>query len=175
MCTALKEDTAVTQPAVSKSLGQMSGLLREAVAQTRYLARGLVPVGGEPDALQTGLAELAARTNGLGKVRCQLESRTVVTLDDPLVTGHLYRIAQEAVNNALKHAHASRITIRLEQKDGRLLLEVTDDGVGLPAARSGGVGLGLMHHRAGVIGAKLEIASGAKGGVTISCQLPLSR
>ena len=175
MCTALKEDTAATQPAVSKSLGHMSGMLREAVAQTRYLARGLVPVGGEPDALQTGLVELAARTNGLGKVRCQLDCRTTVTLGDPLVAGHLYRIAQEAVNNALKHARASRITIRLEQKDGRLLLEVKDDGIGLPAARSGGVGLGLMQHRASVIGAKLHIASKPKGGVTITCQLPLSR
>ena len=91
------------------------------------------------------------------------------------MTGHLYRIAQEAVNNALKHARATRILLHLEQKDGRLLLEVKDDGVGLPAARSGGVGLGLMHHRASVIGAKLEITSGPKGGVTVVCQLPISR
>ena len=175
MCTALKEDTAVTQPAVSQSLGQMSGLLREAVAQTRYLAHGLVPVGGGPDALQTGLAELAARTDGLGKVRCALVCRTSVVLADRLVTGHLYRIAQEAVNNALKHAHAGRITIHLEQKDGRLLLEVKDDGVGLSGSRSGGVGLGLMRHRASVIGAKLEIASVPPGGVTVTCQLPLAR
>ena len=175
MCTALKEDTAVTQPAVSQSLGQMSGLLREAVAQTRYLARGLVPVGGEADALQTGLTELAARTNGLGKVRCQFECRDPVLLEDSAVTGHLYRIAQEAVNNALKHSRAGRITVRLAQNSSQLSLEVKDDGVGLPAARSGGVGLGLMHHRASVIGAKLEITSGPKGGVTVVCQLPISR
>ena len=175
MCTALKEDTAVTQPAVSKSLEQMSGLLREAVAQTRYLARGLVPVGGEADALQTGLAELVARTNGLGKVRCQFECHDPIRLDDSAATGHMYRIAQEAMNNALKHARASRITVRLAQDATRMLLEVKDNGVGLPEARSAGVGLGLMHHRARVIGAKLEIDSKPKGGVTISCQLPLSR
>lgn len=173
MCTALKEDTAVAQPAVAKSLEQMSGMLREAVAQTRYLAHGLVPVGGEPDALQTGLAELAARTNGLGRVRCQLECRRPVLLDDPMVTGHLYRIAQEAVNNALKHAQADRITIRLVQNDGRLLLEVKDNGRGLPETRPAGVGLGLMRHRAGLIGAKLTIESKPRGGVTVTCLRPV--
>ena len=175
MCTALKEDTAATQPAVSKNLEQMSGLLREAVAQTRYLARGLVPVGGEPDALQTGLAELAARTNGLGRVRCQFECRKPVLLADPAVTGHLYRIAQEAVNNALKHSGASRIAVRLVQQAAGLLLEVKDDGTGLPAKPSPGLGLGLMSHRASVIGAKLDIASKPQGGVTITCLLPLKR
>jgi signal transduction histidine kinase len=172
MCTALKEDTAVTQPAVAKSLEQMSGLLREAVAQTRYLARGLVPVGGEPDALRTGLTELAVRTNGLGRVRCQLECRQPVLLDDPAVTGHLYRIAQEAVNNALKHAHAKRITIRLAQNDSRILLEIKDDGTGLPETRPAGVGLGLMQHRAAAIGARLTIESKPQGGVTITCARP---
>ena len=173
MCTALKEDTAETQPAVAKNLEQMSGLLREAVAQTRYLARGLVPVGGEADALQTGLAELAARTDGLGRVRCKFECDEPVLLADPAVTGHLYRIAQEAVNNALKHAQAGRITVRLVQSPEWLLLEVRDDGLGLPEKRSAGVGLGLMQHRAGVIGATLTISSTPGAGVTITCQLPV--
>jgi signal transduction histidine kinase len=172
MCTALKEDTAETQPAVSQSLEQMSGLLREAVAQTRYLARGLVPVGGEADALQTGLAELAARTNGLGRVRCHFDCRQPVRLKDPAVTGHLYRIAQEAVNNALKHAHAGRITVRLGETEKQLLLEVKDDGGGLTAGRPAGLGLGLMRHRASVIGASLAIESKPGGGVTVTCLLP---
>ena len=175
MCTALKEDTAKTQPAVAKSLERMSVLLREAVAQTRYLARGLVPVGGEPDALQTGLAELAARTDGLGRVRCQLDSRQPVLVRDSAVTGHLYRIAQEAVNNALKHAKATRITLRLVQNDERLLLEVKDDGAGLPETKSKGVGVGLMRHRASVIGAKLSIESKARSGVTVTCIRPNSK
>jgi len=172
MCTALKEDTAETQPAVAKGLERMSGLLREAVAQTRYLARGLVPVGGEPDALQTGLAELTARTDGLGRVRCKFECPNPVLLADPAATGHLYRIAQEAVNNALKHSRARLITVRLVQEARQLLLVVGDDGVGLPAARHAGVGLGLMRHRANVIGATLAVASGPGPGVTITCLLP---
>jgi signal transduction histidine kinase len=170
----LKEDTEQTQPAVARNLDRMSGMLREAVAQTRYLARGLVPVGGEADALQTGLAELAARTNGLGKVSCQFDCPKPVLVEDSAITGHLYRIAQEAVNNALKHARASRITISLGQNARRLLLRVADDGVGLPPTPVAGVGLGLMRHRAGIIGAKLEIDSRPRAGVTVTCLLPVA-
>ena len=173
MCTALKEDAAPTQPDVAKGLERMSGLLREAVAQTRYLARGLVPVGGEPDALQNGLAELAARTDGLGRVRCDFICDEPVLLADPAVVGHLYRIAQEALNNALKHARAGRITIGLERAGDELRLEVTDDGAGLPAEHSSGVGLGLMRHRASLIGATLTIDSTRGKGVAITCLLPL--
>jgi len=174
MCTALKEETAVSQPAVAKSLEQMSGLLREAVAQTRYLARGLVPVGGEPDALQIGLAELVARTNGLGGVRCEFDCRKPVLVEDAAVTGHLYRIAQEAVNNALKHAGAGRIMVKLAQNQQGLLLEVKDDGTGLAEKRPTGLGIGLMQHRAGAVGAKLTVGSRPRGGVIITCQLPLT-
>ena len=173
MCAGLKADTTRTNPAVAKRLGEMSALLREAVAQTRYLARGLVPVGGEPDGLQVGLTELAGRTNGLGRVRCVFECRQSAALPDPAVTGHLYRIAQEAVNNALKHARAKLITVRLAVKAGRLRLEVQDDGAGLAKDRSDGVGLGLMRHRAGLIGAELTIKSKARGGVTVVCELPV--
>ncbi len=175
MCAGLKAETAKTNPAVAKRLGEMGGLLREAVAQTRYLARGLVPVGGEPDALQVGLAELASRTNGLGRVRCVFECRQSVVLSDAAVTGHLYRIAQEAVNNALKHARAKAITVRLTVKDGRLRLEVKDDGAGLAKDRGDGVGLGLMRHRAGLIGAELSVKSKSRGGVTVACELPLPK
>lgn len=174
MCAGLKAETAKENPAVSKRLGEMGALLREAVGQTRYLARGLVPVGGEPDALQVGLAELASRTNGLGGVRCVFESRKSVSLPDPTVTSQLYRIAQEAVNNALKHAGAKLITLRLAVKAGRLQLEVADDGVGLAKKHASGVGLGLMRHRAGLIGAELTIKSKPRAGVTVTCSRPLN-
>lgn len=176
MCAALREDTAGTDPALAKRLQQVSALLREAVAQTRYLARGLVPVGHSPDALQTGLAELAERTNNLGGVQCRFECRGTVLVPNRAVAGHLYRIAQEATNNALKHASAGRVTIRLAKKPGRLLLEVSDDGTGLPKDRTGqsGVGLGVMRHRAGVIGAELTIRSRRRAGVTVLCELPIN-
>lgn len=173
MCAALKADTAPTQPAVAARLDQMGVILRDAVAQTRFLARGLVPVGGGADALQTGLAELASRTNSLRKIRCDFDCPATVLLPDAVATSHLYRIAQEAVNNALKHSGAGRILIRLVVLGGRLVLQVSDDGAGFgDRSPTAGVGLGVMRHRAKVIGAELHIESKARGGVTIGCSLP---
>lgn len=176
MCAALKADTAATQPDVAERLGEMGVLLRDAVAQTRFLARGLVPLGGGADALQTGLAELASRTTSLRKARCEFVCPEPVVVDDEPTAMHLYRIAQEAVNNAVKHAGASRIDIELRVTGGRLALQVSDDGSGLPAKNPsrGGVGLGVMQHRAKVIGAELRIDSRARAGVTVRCSLPYS-
>jgi signal transduction histidine kinase len=175
MCAAAKEDAA-GHPALSLRLDLIGRMLREAVAQTRFLARGLVPVGSDPDALQIGLAELAERTTALGRVRCKFDSPTPVAISDPQVAGHLYRIAQEAVNNAIKHAQAENVTIRLVRTEGALLLEIADDGTGLPKGRRtarAGVGMGVMQHRANAIGAELTIASRRGEGVTIRCRLPL--
>lgn len=173
-CAMLKEDTIEARPDLTKRFDQVSSMLRDAVAQTRYLARGLVPVGGEPDALQIGLAELASRTHGLGRVSCDFTCVTPVLLADTAVTNHLYRIAQEAVNNALKHSRARRVSIRLSEKDGRLRLEITDNGIGLPPDFStGGVGLGVMRHRASVIGAELTVQKSSPTGLSIVCLLPL--
>jgi signal transduction histidine kinase len=173
-CTALKDEAAREAPRLVRRLEAVSAQLREAIAQTRALARGLVPVGEGADALQTGLAELAERVNHLGGVRCRFECREAVALSNPIVAGHLYRIAQEAVNNALKHARASRLTIRLGRKDGRISLEISDNGNGLQKQDGDrkGVGLGVMQHRARVIGADLAIRSRRGEGVTISCELP---
>jgi signal transduction histidine kinase len=173
MCTTLKEDAA-GQPALAKRLDLMGKMLREAIAQTRALARGLVPVGSDADALANGLTELAERTNSLGRVRCRFESPRSITLHDQFVAGHLYRIAQEAVNNAMKHARAKTIVIRLPRPDGQLTLEVSDDGTGLAKTRragSGGLGFGVMQHRAEAIGGELTIASERGGGVTVRCVL----
>jgi signal transduction histidine kinase len=174
ICTLAKDDAAA-HPELAERLNMMSRMLREAVAQTRFLARGLVPVGAEPDALLLGLAELAERTAALGKLRCTFECPRPVALADPFTAGHLYRIAQEAVNNAVKHARARHIVIRVEETAGRLDLTVKDDGNGLPAARpgrAGGIGLSVMRHRANVIGAQLAIDSRRGEGVAVRCSLP---
>lgn len=174
MCTTLKEDAA-GQPALARRLDLMGKMLREAIAQTRALARGLVPVGSDPDALPNGLTELAERTDALRRVRCRFDYPEPIAFTDPFVAGHLYRIAQEAVNNAVKHAGAKEVTIRLARTAGRVVLEITDDGAGLPKTRGNnreGLGLGVMQHRASAIGAELTINSKRGEGVTIRCVLP---
>jgi len=177
MCTALKEDTA-GQPGVAKRLDTIGKMLREAIAQTRLLARGLVPVGSDPDALQVGLTEFAERINALGRVRCRFDCPEPVAITDPFVAGHLYRIAQEAVNNAVKHSRAKHVTIRLTRSNGTIALEISDDGSGLAknrAGQRGGLGLGVMQHRANAIGGELTIASQRNEGVTIRCSLPVAQ
>lgn len=176
MCVGLKGDAA-PHPALARGLGRMGKLLREAVAQTRFLARGLVPVAPQPDALQDELRELAVRTNALGRVQCTFACPTPVAVADPFAAGHLFRIAQEAMNNAVKHARARRITLRLAVEGDALALEITDDGRGLPKARlkPRGIGLRLMRYRAHVIGAELAIQSQPKGGVVVTCRLPLKK
>ena len=174
MCTALKEDAA-SHPDLAKRLAVMGAMLRAAITQTRSLARRLVPVGSEPDALQNGLTELVERINALGRGQCRLECPSPVLVKEAVVSSHLYRIAQEAVNNAVKHARASRIVIRLEETKAEVILEVSDDGGGMGredrAGARRGLGLGVMHHRARVIGAELVIVSG-RNGVVVKCRLP---
>ncbi len=174
MCTALKADAA-PHPKIAKGLDTLGRMLREAITQTRALARGLVPVGSDPDALQIGLTEFASRIDSLGRVRCAFECPQPILVKDDFTAGHLYRIAQEAVNNALKHSRAGHITLRLTQAGTTLTLAITDDGVGLPKSRTSrrGLGLGVMQHRARAIGAELEIVSKRDSGVTVECRLPL--
>jgi signal transduction histidine kinase len=171
MCATLKEDVAA-QPDLTRRLDQIGQMLRDAVSQTRSLARGLVPVGSDPDALQNGLTELVDHINRAGRAKIRFECPKPVAVSDPFVAGHLYRIAQEAVNNAVKHAKATEIAVRLSMRDARLQLEISDNGVGLAKSGSkGGIGLGVMRHRASAVGAKFTIESKRDEGVTIRCKL----
>lgn len=177
MCTALRDDIAQKHPELARRIGQVGARLREAVALTRNLSRGLVPVGTGPDALQNGLAELAERTSEMGGVLCRFECRGPLPPIDPATAGHVYRIAQEATNNAVKHARAGRVAVRLEKKDGTLTLEVADNGTGMlqEGRESRGLGLGLMRHRANVIGGMLAISSAPGEGVTVRCTVPIQK
>lgn len=149
--------------------------LREAIAETRALSHGLAPVSMEAEGLMQALVEMAASVSGSGRVRCVLDCPQPVRIGSVEVGSHLFRIAQEAVNNALKHASPSEIRIGLEQEADKLVLEVEDDGSGLDEAQSvtEGLGMRVMHYRARLIGASLEVGTAAAGGTRIQCTLPL--
>jgi signal transduction histidine kinase len=172
-CTGLKEDAFSQQPELARGLDKMGKMLRETVAQTRSLARGLVPVGDDPDALRVGLAELADRTNALGRARCRLDCAIPFSFEDQVLAGHLYRIAQEAVNNALKYAQADEITIHLAKTAESIELRISDNGRGLAAGGARGMGMDIMKHRAGVMGGAVTVKSKSGQGVTIICKVPL--
>jgi len=169
------KDFAARQKRLKQQVERIGQDLRECIALTRSLARGLAPVTPTPDGLMEGLKELATRATAPGLVECRLECSNPVLLEDSQTTGHLYRIAQEAVNNALKHAGAKRIAVKLSCSNGALQLQIQDDGRGLPRRQNSNSGLGLeiMRHRAHVIGASLEVDSRPNEGVTVTCTLPL--
>jgi signal transduction histidine kinase len=108
-------------------------------------------------------------------VRCVSECAEPIHVAEAEVADHLYRIAQEAVNNALKHAAPSEIRIGLERQNGALVLEVDDDGEGLneSAPLATGIGLRVMRYRARLIGGDLEIGSPPAGGTRVCCRVKL--
>ena len=141
--------------------------------RVRSLARGMVPVPIDREGLMTALAELARQTTEIHGIPCGFECPSPVELNDDNESTHLYRIAQEAVSNATRHAKASAIWIRLEHLDGRLVLEVQDTGIGIQVMpRSGkGVGLRLMEHRCAMIGGNFSIEPRQDGGTCIACSV----
>jgi PAS domain S-box-containing protein len=141
--------------------------------RVRSLARGMVPVPIDREGLMTALAELARQTTEIHGIPCGFECPSPVELDNDNESTHLYRIAQEALSNATRHAKASAIWIRLEQVDGRLLLEVQDTGIGMQARPNSGkgVGLRLMEHRCAMIGGNFSIEPRPDGGTCIACSV----
>lgn len=175
LCAGLRADSRTQAPQLTPGLDQLGGMLREAIAQTRTLAHGLVPVGDGPDALQAGLTGLVARMDSVGRVRCRLDCPQPVLLTNSVAAGHLYRIAQEGMNNAIKHGKAKTIVVELKIEGALLILRVVDDGVGLVKKEaSAGAGLSIMRHRAEVIGARLRIESPRGHGVVVECAFPLA-
>jgi signal transduction histidine kinase len=173
MCESLRSDLAAIQPDLERQATQICRFLREAVAQTRSLAHGLAPFKVETEGLETALKELAQSTAALGRVKCSLRCISPVVVPGRETAGHLYRIAQEAVNNAVKHSKASEVVIHLSRKDAVLRLQVKDNGKGLPKTTKlrQGIGLSVMKHRASLIGAELEVESQLARGVTVTCTL----
>jgi PAS domain S-box-containing protein len=156
-------------------IGEIAGHVRDAISQTRLLARGLFPVVLESEGLMSGLQELASNTEKIFDVECVFECRQPVLVNDHAAATHLFRIAQEAVSNAIRHGKAERIVIRLAQEEDRLVLKVNDDGIGLhpEAFIQDGMGLRIMQSRAGTIGGTLNVGNGDKGGVCVTCTVAL--
>jgi PAS domain S-box-containing protein len=157
----------------AEQAGQIEALVTESVQLTRSLARGLTPVGHGPERLRVAMKDLAASIETLFGIRCHFDCPAPVFIDDGMTATHIYRIAQEAANNAARHGMAKNVTISMTRQDGHLVMSVEDDGVGLPprGVSADGMGLRIMEHRAHTIGATLRIYSREGGGTTVTCRL----
>ncbi|MEM6783372.1 MAG: PAS domain-containing protein [Bacteroidota bacterium] len=186
-----------TAPDFAASARTVSELIARALHEARQIAEGLHPVLNESNGLQTALLDLAASMNGAAEDTQVTAIIEDVTVADRRTTRHLYRIAQEAVANALKHAQAQHITVRLHHEasgDGeQVVLEVADDGRGVPASilatdlamppgmrvsevaglAQHGRGLYSMRFRADQMNAALTVAPRDEGGTLVRCVVPL--
>ncbi len=147
--------------------------LQQAVLEARNLARGIFPVHVDRSGLGAALVDLARVMTRLTGIEVKVEGDTELSVDSPEISMHLYRIAQEAVANALKHSEATTISISLRHIDEDLELRIEDNGIGLPATPSTGKGMGLrtMRYRAQAIGSTLETSPREGGGTSIRCRL----
>ena len=152
----------------AKEIAQM---VQRAMTQTRELARGLSPVRLEAEGLADALRELAAGTKKVFGCDCRFRCDPPVLVPNHAAATHLYRIAQEAVNNALKHGRARRIDIGLQAKGQAIMLAVNDNGRGMPRklSRRQGMGLHIMRYRAEVIGGALRVEPNSRGGTRVVC------
>ncbi len=150
-------------------------LVNDAIYKTRELSRGLHPVLSEPNGLVMALQQLAGEVEDVFHVSCEFQSHGDVFIHDENVATHLFRIGQEAVNNAVKHAKPETIRIVLSATQGSGSLTVTDNGQGMPADLKGrtGMGLHIMNYRAGMIGGSLEVGRRSIGGSRVVCTFPI--
>src|ERR1700691_2530239 len=150
-------------------------LVNQAITKTRELAHGLLPVISDARGLTSALKRWALEVEDLFDISCSFWIDEPVLIHDASVSTHLYRIAQEAVNNAIRHGEAKNILISLIPGNGYGTLRIENDGTRLPQQSTGDSGLGMqiMKYRAGMIGGSLKVESGVSRGVTITCQFPL--
>jgi signal transduction histidine kinase len=169
----LEEKLTALKLPVAADAGKMVELVEQGIDLSRKLARGLSPVEMTADGLMLALEEYAAATSELFKVSCRFECDSPVLIHNATTAGHLYRIAQEAVGNAMKHGRAGNILIRLEAVEASTVLSIKDDGTGLPAglSKSRGMGLRIMAHRSAMIGGVFHARRDDAGGTLVTCEL----
>ncbi len=172
MLAAFEQELKVAGHPRAALVTEFSELLRKAVTATRDLAKGFYPVVLEEGGLLVALQDLAHRTNAIAGVRCAIRHRGSFRFKKAQAI-HLYRIAQEAVSNALKHGKPRTIEIVLTVQRGRSVMRIFNDGRAFkpPAAGNGGFGLQLMRYRGRSIGAEVAFSCGPKGGCEVVCTL----
>jgi signal transduction histidine kinase len=139
----LEEKLAALNLAEAVDANKVVEIIEEGINLSRRLAEGLYPVEMEADGLMLALEEFAATDSELFKISCRFECDSPVLIHDPATAGHLYRIAQEAAGNAIKHGKARNILIRLDVSEESTVLSVKDAGTGLPEPLPENRGLGL--------------------------------
>jgi len=152
-------------------------MVNQAIENTRQLASGLHPVAAEPLGLMSALRKWANEVEELFQIRCAFLCSKPLAIPDSNLATHLYRIAQEAVHNAIRHGKSQNIEVVLSGKNDRGTLTIRDDGKGFqkqPETQPG-VGLSIMNYRADMVGGSLKIQPNEDRGITVTCVFPIRR
>jgi len=168
LANSLKTRLALRGIPEAELLDDLIGHIKDAIKDSRTLAHGLSPILATHEGLTDGLKLLARNVRLDTGIECSFVSGSLIDLRDGTAAMHIFRIAQEAVNNAVKHANAKMITISLSKE----MLTVSDDGCGfeLHETKTRGIGIRIMHYRASVVGARLYFQSSPGKGNTVSCK-----
>lgn len=171
MSQVLEKSLAPKSQADADRVGEIAGHVRNAIAQTRSLARGLSPVTLESEGLISALHELATTAKKVFNVDCDFHCDPPVLLNDQAVASQLFRISQEAVSNAIRHGKPTQIVIQLKKQHGKITVVVSDNGIGFPKTipQRKGMGLRIMQSRAGMIGGTLVFDNNPSGGARVVC------
>lgn len=154
---------------------EITHLVENAIDHTRSLSKLLLPVELEENGLEAALQRLRSHVEGVYGLSCLLKTSEYLPIPDPEIALHMYRVAQEAVNNAVRHGKPGSIEVTLSTIDGKTILQIADDGIGVPEGieqQSTGLGLRTMQFRAQTIGATLTIARREPRGTVVTCELP---
>lgn len=157
-----------------KLAAEIQKRLSAATLEARNLARGIYPVSIQGDGLGLALRELVMTTNTLCQGKIGFEGDDELVVRDSEVALHLYRITQEALSNAMRHANATHVSVRLRRDQRHLSISVEDDGCGSAIqSRPDGMGWKTMRYRAKLIGAEIRMETKAAEGTTVCCLLPM--
>jgi PAS domain S-box-containing protein len=171
---ALEQALAAEGSPHSPEAKELTAFISNAIGQTRSLARGFDPIEVESSGLLVSLQNLLAETKHFYNITCLFHCRDSELQVDARTGLALYRIAQEAIHNAITHGNAGQIDIELSVEAGHLCLRIRDDGIGFKeqTGNQTGMGLRVMGYRARSIGAKLRINSQPNQGTEIRCEAP---
>ena len=159
--------------AETEAADRVVAMVEESIELTRKLARSLHPIELQAHGLADALQNLAANLSKAFNAACRFEPSGTVALAGRDAEIHLYRIAQEAATNAIRHGRARNVVISLAAAGEKTMLTITDDGTGLPtdARTKTGMGLRIMEYRADMIGATFDIQNLPAGGARAVCVL----
>jgi signal transduction histidine kinase len=165
-----------SEPAEAEVFEKLNTSIDEARRQIRSLSKGLFPVDVDAEGLRIALEELAKEIASIYRIPCRCECEGAPPVEDNFTATQLFLIAREAANNAVRHASATQLVIKLEDADG-IRLSVEDNGQGVPQNVDGssGMGLRIMRHRSELIGGKLELSSQNDRGTRVLLHLRKAR